>query len=762
MVPIPSRTGRRDAGRRPIAAVAAVLTALLLVVVTPAVRADAPVHGVPDEPGVTMVDGVVYGALSADVDGDGVAELVTIANSQANGAQLAVAVWREAADGTWFDTGQASLRRRTSPDERLSAVPHPDAQGMLGVGVDDAARLIAWHDAGRTEALVAVNAGSDFNGAPPCCLTVYRVSANALSGAPVLAMVADTGRGAADVMAADLNGDGVDELVVLEPASPDTPAEMRLTVLRWDGRSFADVTAARPIAVSEDDQQSVSMSIIGESDGMPGVEIGLVGQVMAGGGQCPGSPWLFTRIAMHADAVLQESLCLSYQGTPLAVPNVLGPGHPAILYGAEDMAVSTIDWPAASPPTVVSVSSFARRGRPIGVLGGAANSWVALERAASGNPVLELDRPDLSLTSARGVAFTPAAARFVESPLGPYVGPWPASPGRPAGLLFGGTLLEPVAEGFPTSTVVAVLAGAAPVGIVGRSGADIALIRSPGPTELIGTAFIDPAGGPLQRLAIPAVATIAPLAAVMTPESGGGVLSPVLIDAVPDPAAAAGDDRAILAGSRTFLVEVDAPVGTLALTVANGSGQLAELGDDLPGQRPLVSATGPPFRLTVTAPSAAGGHFPADMFLVTPAGHGYRASFSVRVVTAPPALSAQAGFFSPGLDMTITGSTDPASRVVVDGAEVPVAADGSFRASVPAGLTPREVTVVATDPFGHTATKRVSVVAPLDYRRLPWIPIIVALTVAAGAVLFLRAPRPTAHRGDATVDEGIFEEVDPD
>ncbi len=150
------------------------------------------------------------------------------------------------------------------------------------------------------------------------------------------------------------------------------------------------------------------------------------------------------------------------------------------------------------------------------------------------------------------------------------------------------------------------------------------------------------------------------------------------------------------------------------------------------------------------------------MFLVTPAGHGYRASFSVRVVTVRPALSAEAGFFSLGLDTTVNGTTDPASRVVVDGAEVPVAADGSFRASVPAGPLPRDVTVIATDPFGHTATRQVSVLAPLDYRRLPWIPIIAALTVAAGAVLFLRAPRPGGHPIGESIDEGVVEEVDPD
>ncbi len=721
--------------------------------------AESPVTAVPDEAGVTIIRGVTYGALAADVDGDGVRELVTIADSQANQAQLAVELWRQAVDGTWFSTGQAPLRRRASPDERLSAVPHPDAQGTFGVGIDDAARLIAWHDGSRTAVLVAVNSATGFNNAPPCCLTVYRLATNPLSGAPVLRMVADTGRGARVVFAADLDGDGVDELTVAEPPAPDSPSLMRIAVLRWDRSRFVDAGGPRQpiILVSGDDPLNASVSIMGDSDGLRGDEVGVVG--IATAGECPGNRWRLTRIALRAGSPIQESVCVSAEGTPMAVPAALGPGRSGILYGNEETPVSTIAWPAGSPGRVVSQSSFARRGRPLFVIGDASNPWVVLRRNASGTPVLELDRPDLTLTNARGVAASAPAALFVDSPLTPYVGPWPARSGASAGFLFGGTLLGNNPTGFPAAKQVAMLAGAGPVGPVGADGAEMALLRALGPGDLVGPSALDPRGGPLVRTPIPGVASIVPLALVTSPEVGGGALAPPLIDAIDDPASSGAGG--ILVGSRTFIVEATAPAGTLALTTANGAGQLVVLGDETAGEPP-GSGVGPPFRMTVTAPSDSAGRFPADVFLVTPAGHGYRASFSVRVVTKPPSLSVAASLFSFGMDAQVTGTTDPGTRVVVDGTAVPVASDGSFGASVSAGLTPRVVTVVAEDPLGHLSSKTIGVVAPVDYRRLPWIPIIVALTVVAAAILFLRAPRPGGHPPGSSVDDGVLEDLNPD
>jgi hypothetical protein len=52
----------------------------------------------------------------------------------------------------------------------------------------------------------------------------------------------------------------------------------------------------------------------------------------------------------------------------------------------------------------------------------------------------------------------------------------------------------------------------------------------------------------------------------------------------------------------------------------------------------------------------------------------------------------------------------------------------------------------------------VEVVALLDYRQLPWVPFVVALTLAAGAILYLRVPRPTST-GSAHPDEGVLEDI---
>ena len=93
-----------------------------------------------------------------------------------------------------------------------------------------------------------------------------------------------------------------------------------------------------------------------------------------------------------------------------------------------------------------------------------------------------------------------------------------------------------------------------------------------------------------------------------------------------------------------------------------------------------------------------------------------------------------------------------------DGTPVPVAADGRFDAAVSAGLWPRDVQIEATDPLGNRNTATVSVVALLDYRQLPWIPIVALLTILAGLVLYLRVPhlRPAAPSGpmtDATLED---------
>jgi hypothetical protein len=55
----------------------------------------------------------------------------------------------------------------------------------------------------------------------------------------------------------------------------------------------------------------------------------------------------------------------------------------------------------------------------------------------------------------------------------------------------------------------------------------------------------------------------------------------------------------------------------------------------------------------------------------------------------------------------------------------------------------------------------VSVVAPADYRRLPWIPIVVGLTLLAGGFLLLRVPRARAQVAQEPGDDARLEEIDP-
>ncbi|HET8586341.1 MAG TPA: hypothetical protein VFM74_00550, partial [Candidatus Limnocylindria bacterium] len=76
------------------------------------------------------------------------------------------------------------------------------------------------------------------------------------------------------------------------------------------------------------------------------------------------------------------------------------------------------------------------------------------------------------------------------------------------------------------------------------------------------------------------------------------------------------------------------------------------------------------------------------------------------------------------------------------------------------GLLPRDVRVEATDPVGNVASQVVSVVAPLDYRRLPWVGIVALLTVAAGGFLLLRVPRLRSEPGREPGDDARLEELD--
>lgn len=69
--------------------------------------------------------------------------------------------------------------------------------------------------------------------------------------------------------------------------------------------------------------------------------------------------------------------------------------------------------------------------------------------------------------------------------------------------------------------------------------------------------------------------------------------------------------------------------------------------------------------------------------------------------------------------------------------------------------------VVARDPIGNETVRRLEVVGFLDYRGLPWLPMVGVATVAFGILMFVRTPRqcPVVMVADG---DGRLEELDGD
>ncbi len=112
----------------------------------------------------------------------------------------------------------------------------------------------------------------------PCCLTIWEVELSA-EHAIDLRLVADTRQLALQIIAVDFDGDGTDELFVNEgpvdagDSTDRTNGPMEGSVLRWNGERFTRqalrITALAPCC-------PVPMDA-GETDGLPGEEVLLVG-----------------------------------------------------------------------------------------------------------------------------------------------------------------------------------------------------------------------------------------------------------------------------------------------------------------------------------------------------------------------------------------------------------------------------------------------------------------------------------------------------
>jgi hypothetical protein len=122
------------------------------------------------------------------------------------------------------------------------------------------------------------------------------------------------------------------------------------------------------------------------------------------------------------------------------------------------------------------------------------------------------------------------------------------------------------------------------------------------------------------------------------------------------------------------------------------------------------------------------------------------------------------------LTTELLGATEPGARVRHAGRVVEVALDGTFR--VPAVLAPwpQPIEVRALDPAGNMTVSRIDVVGGIDYRRLPWAPILLGALLVGAAVGGRLAGRGGVTRGSTTatgvepwneIEDGPVRPLDP-
>jgi hypothetical protein len=701
------------------------LAAVLLVATLP--MPAAAVSAIPDETGVELPGGA-RSAMVGDVDADGLRELVTIRRWQSDPGRLAVEVSQIDKSGRLVPAGQVLLRRVASPEDLLTGGARPDEEGMLVVGAAEPARLLAWRVDGMERVIVA---GVGTEALPrPSGPTLWEVGLDP-SGATQLRFLYDSQAAGSSIYAIDLDGDGTDELVIGEPPELLLPDEVQLRVLRWDGATFSKTTFFLSPALGSD------FAPLGNSDGRPGEELGMIAVPNEAD-----MPALLHRISLDdAGMPRRELKGIPFVGELAAMP---GSDGGRILLASPGNGLRLLDWPAGGE--ISDEATSPQRGFPLAVLGTGADARLLLRDEGL------LHVLDESLIERRVIERSAAAAQFRNSFLAPFGGQVPGGlpDNRPA-VFFRGRLVTlgtggARPDGDPLSErVVAVLPGISPIGVFGPEGAWMALATATRfDAQRSGGRLT--AGAPIDPVRV----TVARTDDVFRPEVDGGALEPTVSGAITEQRSA---ERPLLLARGSFAVEFPGPPGS---SVALENGDPDDLLQLEIGARGVV-------RVTVEPPSPAGTDdevFSARLQVVTPAGHGYVIRWEVQIRREPPAVAATTPVAPLSFSVPVRGRTDPGATVLVDGVPVEVRADGSFEAQVPAGPIPRDVRIQVTDRVGNSVQHTLSVVGLVDFRRLPWIPVVAVLTVLAGAVLYLRAPRPSRPAVRGAGDDATFEEID--
>jgi hypothetical protein len=228
------------------------------------------------------------------------------------------------------------------------------------------------------------------------------------------------------------------------------------------------------------------------------------------------------------------------------------------------------------------------------------------------------------------------------------------------------------------------------------------------------------------------------------PEPDVSTLAPTFHGAARDPAS-----DWLLAGTQAVDAELHGPPGSAVIWLAPG----------VPDGRDEIGPNGMLTIPILPAGDAESRHQGGSIRItaVTPTGRVYWGQWSIRTLSLPPDLEVAVPDGLLMLAPAIVGRTSPGTAVTVNGIPADIGPSGAFRIRVEPGILPTEFRIVASDPVGNANVEVVSLVWPIDYRNLPFLPIVFLITVAAGIVLFVRRPVVGEHRLED--DESTIEEI---
>jgi len=667
-------------------------------------------------------------AVVADLDGDGQREVVAVRPEPQDRIRYRVEAWG-LRDGAWRSLGSTTLVRWDAGDDSGS---RPVRAGAEGVGM-----LVLSRQGGpRVMVASAADDGDDFPGG--CCLSLGTLR---LAGGRLHIDLVEQDLGPAEsLMVVDLDADATDELLVTRGTTFEEfgPPRSDYAVLRQAGDGFE----AEPLRLP--DATGGHLAAFGESDGAPGDDLvfitsegtgllrvsadgaglrseraddtGLFGWQMGG--------WFAGAVDGRLIAIDQDGISLfrwPRGGTPERVGGVEARDYPSVFVIG--------DGPDAR---LVEVSGMS------GTVGEALGLRIydldlELERLLPAPQILQ-ELWELNMTRS-GPVFGAEWSVF------PMVGPVPGglSPERPAFLGLGSlVVIEP--DGSLRVDGAAPLTGG---GAMGTVGPDDAWLAYGGDWFGSGTSAYLGASG-FERP--DTVLTVMPIAAFL---DRGAAEPEITVSGATE--VGVGADRRLVAADGGFEVTIDGPPGTLVLAVAGRRVESGEITD------------GP-----ITLPIDPGGRrgtnedFEATVMVVHPGGILGGMRWDARILREAPEVTVRATTELFSMRTTLSGKASSGATVIVDGQPVETNRNGAYRLEVDAPIWPREVQVIARDPVGNEAVQRIEVIGFVDYRGLPWIPIMAALTVVAGVALFLHTPRVRPARGLVPDGDGLLEEIDGD